>query len=89
MHIYERPFYYIDYCLAQTVALGFFIKSLGDYKAAFSEYLKFVKCGGTKPFAELVAGAGLNSPFSEGALADLAAKIKDAEAGIRAAASGI
>lgn len=85
MHIYERPFYYIDYCLAQTVALGFFIKSLSDYGKAFSEYLNFARCGGRKPFAELVRGAGLKSPFEEGALAELATRIKAAESDIRRA----
>ena len=83
MHIYESPFYYIDYCLAQTVALGFFIRSLEDYDKAFSDYLDFVRTGGRKPFATLVADAGLKSPFEDGALVSLASKIKAVEARIR------
>ena len=31
-HIYEDPFYYIDYCLAQTVALQFWAKIQKGYK---------------------------------------------------------
>ena len=36
-HIYEAPFYYIDYCLAQTAAFGFLLKSLENYDDAFAK----------------------------------------------------
>ena len=78
MHIYESPFYYIDYCLAQTVAIGFLVASTEDYDAALARYLAFVKCGGTKAFEQLIEDAGLASPFKDGALellADKAAQI--------------
>ncbi|MBQ7380305.1 MAG: M3 family oligoendopeptidase [Clostridia bacterium] len=74
MHIYESPFYYIDYCLAQTVAIGFLVASTEDYDAALNKYLAFVKCGGTKAFDALVKDAGLASPFEDGALEILADK---------------
>lgn len=77
MHIFESPFYYIDYCLAQTVALGFLIESLENYDSALERYLTFASFGGTKSFPELVAGAGLMSPFTHGALDKIAAKIID------------
>ncbi len=76
MHIYESPFYYIDYCLAQTVAFGFFIKSRKDYKGAFADYLNFVRQGGQKAFPALVEEAGIASPFKDGALRDLAREIE-------------
>ena len=68
MHIYENPFYYIDYSLAQSVAIQFYLKSRENYDAAFKAYLDFVKKGATQEFPALVCAAGLNSPFSEGAL---------------------
>ncbi len=68
MHIYETPFYYIDYCLAGTVAFGFLVKSREDYKAAFNDYIAFVRKGGTEPFEKLVSDAGIMSPFKDGAL---------------------
>jgi M3 family oligoendopeptidase len=74
MHVYEAPFYYIDYCLAQTVALGFLLASQKDYADAFSRYLTFVRAGGTLAFDRLVARAELPSPFEAGALEDLAEK---------------
>ena len=81
MHIYESPFYYIDYCLAQTVAIGFLVASTENYDDALEKYLAFVKCGGTKAFEQLIEDAGLASPFKDGALetlADKAAEIANA-----------
>ena len=67
-HIYERPFYYIDYCLAQTVALQFWAAMQRDRKDAWERYMKFVSLAGTRTFTELVAAAGLDSPFGDDAL---------------------
>lgn len=75
MHIYETPFYYIDYCLAQTVALGFLVESRINYKDALNRYLDFCRAGGTIPFSELCKRAGLNSPFADGALKKIADEI--------------
>lgn len=72
MHIYESPLYYIDYCLAQSVALQFLLKSREDYDAAFKAYLELVSKGGEQEFPALVENAGLRSPFEKGALADVA-----------------
>ena len=54
MHIYETPFYYIDYCLAQTVALWFLVKSRENYQKALDDYLTFLKTGGQKSFEALL-----------------------------------
>lgn len=75
MHIYESPFYYIDYCLAQTVALGFLIKSQENYDDALKTYISFNRKGGTEQFPELVKNAHLSSPFEDGALKTLAEKV--------------
>ena len=64
-HIYESPFYYIDYCLAQFTALQFLALSQQDYKATFKNYIKFLDFGGTKTFVELLKECGLKSPFEE------------------------
>lgn len=58
-HIYATPFYYIDYCLAQTVALQFWLEIEKDWKQAWEKYKMFVKRGGTDTFLGLVEGAGL------------------------------
>lgn len=72
MHIYEMPFYYIDYCLAQVIALEFLVLSRKDYDKALSTYVEHVKRGGMYPFNTLVKMAGLNSPFGKGALREIA-----------------
>ena len=64
-HIYASPFYYIDYCLAQTVALEFWAMIQEDPKKAFDTYLAYAKLGGTMTFTELLKEAGLESPFEE------------------------
>lgn len=74
-HIYERPFYYIDYCLAQTIAFDFLIQSQENYAEAFENYDNFLKAGGSKTFVDLVKGAGFKLPFEEGKLADMIKKL--------------
>ena len=75
MHIYESPFYYIDYCLAQTVAFGFLLKAQEDFKGALNSYLEFCKKGGAVSFNRLVEDAGIGSPFAGETLKNIAAKI--------------
>lgn len=70
-HIFESPFYYIDYCLAQFTALQFLALSLDDYKSAFQKYIKFLDYGGTKTFVELLSACGLKSPFEEESFKDV------------------
>lgn len=77
MHIYERPFYYIDYCLAQTISLEFWALSQQDYKSAWDKYMKFVKQAGTKTFTEIIDIAGLDTPFGEKALEAVAKTAAD------------
>lgn len=67
-HIYKTPFYYIDYCLAQTVALEFWAKIQKDPKAAFDTYLRYTQLGGSMVFTKLLKEAGLSSPFAESTL---------------------
>lgn len=73
MHIFESPFYYIDYCLAQCVALGFLGLSRKNFENALEKYVDFLKKTGGVSLSELIEGAGLDSPFSEGALSQVAA----------------
>lgn len=75
MHIFESPFYYIDYCLAQTIALSFLVASRYDYKDALRRYKEFAEKGGRVPFGRLCKEAGFLSPFEKGALDKVAAEI--------------
>lgn len=70
-HIYGMPFYYIDYTLALTCALQFWVMSRRDMPDAFQHYLALCKRGGRAPFQDLVRSAGLRSPFEAGCLTDV------------------
>ena len=67
-HIYSLPFYYIDYCLAQTVALEFWAMIQKDLPGAWEHYMAYTKQGGGDVFTELLKKAGLESPFDESCL---------------------
>jgi M3 family oligoendopeptidase len=64
-HIYNVPFYYIDYCLAQTCALQFRNLMTQDYQSAWEKYLDFSKKAGTMTFTDLLSSSGLRSPFED------------------------
>ncbi len=68
LHIYLYPLYYIDYCMAQTVAFSFFAESLENREKAFAKYLRFVDGAGTKTFDALVRDAGMTPPYEPGCL---------------------
>ena len=64
-HIYSSPFYYIDYCLAQTVSLQIWALLQKDQKDAWAHYMAYARQGGSRTFTELLKNAGLESPFDE------------------------
>ena len=68
LHIYQNPFYYIDYCFAQTESLVFWNLSQSDYADAWKRYNAFVNEGGKKTFVDLCKTAGIDDPFTEGTL---------------------
>ena len=72
LHIYECPFYYIDYCLSTMAALQFFLLSLDDHKDAWERYLKLVRRAGLASYTELLQTAGLKVPFEEGSVKGIA-----------------
>lgn len=76
-HIYSSPFYYIDYCLAQTVALQFWAGIQADLPAAWSRYMAYTQQGGSRVFTELLANAGLESPFGDRCLRDVCRKAEE------------
>lgn len=68
-HIYEKPFYYIDYGLAQVCAFQFWKKvnagSKKENTAALKDYIKLCKAGGSQSFLDLLKYANLESPFKK------------------------
>lgn len=70
-HIYKSPFYYIDYTLALCCAMQIWLLSRRDEAAATTAYEDLCARGGSAAFTALIAEAGLISPFTPGALADV------------------
>ena len=68
LHIYQMPFYYIDYTLAQTCAFQFWMRNEQDKEKAWSDYYRLCKAGGSLPFTELVELAGIELPFKDRSL---------------------
>lgn len=75
-HIYNDPFYYIDYTLAQICAFQFWVKSRKNQAEAWEDYLKLCKLGGSLPFTELVKEANLISPFDDGCIQSVVGEIE-------------
>lgn len=68
-HIFQAPFYYIDYTLAQVIAFQYWVWMQTDPQAAWDSYLTLCQAGGSRPFTGLLELAGLDNPFKPGQLA--------------------
>ena len=77
LHIYQMPFYYIDYTLAQTCAFQFWMKSEENREKAWDDYVRLCKAGGSLPFTGLVELAGLELPFDDGCLESVVEKVSN------------
>ena len=77
LHIYECPFYYIDYCLSTMAALKFFLLSLKDHRDAWQRYLRLVRRAGMASYTELLETAGLKVPFEDGSIKGIAQQMTD------------
>lgn len=75
-HIYNSPFYYIDYTLAQICAFQFWKRSRENQEEAWNDYARLCKLGGSMPFTELVREANLISPFEEGCVESVIGEIE-------------
>lgn len=76
-HIFQVPFYYIDYTLAQVCAFQFWVKFKKDRITAWEDYVRLCKAGGSMPFSELVKYAGLKVPFEDGCISEVVGPIKE------------
>ncbi len=76
-HIYSLPFYYIDYCIAQTDALQYKVWMDRDYKAAWKSYLEFCYLSASGFFSDMIKQVGLKSPFEAGCLEEIAKGISE------------
>lgn len=71
LHIFEVPFYYIEYGIAQLGALALWRKYKYDPDDALRRYKKALSLGYSRPIPEVYAAAGISFDFSREYLVDL------------------
>jgi len=71
LHIYEVPFYYIEYGIAQLGALQVWKNYKQDAQKGLAQYLKGLSVGYTMPIPDVYATAGIAFDFSEAMMRDL------------------
>ncbi len=76
LHIFEVPFYYIEYGIAQLGALQLWDNARNDPKTALANYKKALALGGSRPLPELFQAAGIKFDFSKKTIAPLVEVIK-------------
>ncbi len=77
LHIFELPFYYIEYGIAQLGALQIWKRSLTDPDGALAGYKNALRLGGTKSLPALYAAAGARLIFDEDGMRELVGLVED------------
>ncbi len=81
LHIFEVPFYYIEYGFAQLGAVAMWMNFSQNESATMQKYLEALALGYTKTIGEIYKTAGIEFDFSEAYVKDLAgfleSKIKE------------
>lgn len=78
LHIFEVPFYYVEYALAQIGALQLWRRYRHDPAAAVEGYLAGLRLGGSRPLPELYAAAGLRFDPRGETLGELMKELEEA-----------
>ena len=76
LHIFELPFYYIEYAIAQLGAIGIWRNYKQDPQAAVAAYMDALKLGYTRTLPEVYAAAGVRFDFSQAHIAELVAFVE-------------
>ncbi|HEX8315245.1 MAG TPA: M3 family oligoendopeptidase, partial [Flavisolibacter sp.] len=71
LHLYEVPFYYIEYGIAQLGAIGLWKQFKEDKEKAVNNYINALQLGGTKTLPQLYEAAGLKFSFSPDYISEL------------------
>jgi len=71
LHVFEVPFYYIEYGIAQLGALQIWHNSKSNLKNAISDYRNGLALGGSRPLPELFKKSSIKFDFTERTLKPL------------------
>jgi oligoendopeptidase F len=72
LHLFEVPFYYIEYGIAQLGAIAMWRQYRGNKEQALNNFMSALSLGYTKTLKELYATAGIKFDFSAGYIKELA-----------------
>ena len=71
LHLYEVPFYYIEYGMAQLGAVAVWRNCKSDKTNAIAQYKNALSLGYTKPIGDIYKAAGIRFDFSQDYIREL------------------
>ena len=77
LHLFEVPFYYIEYGMAQLGAIALWRNYRNDPKTAIEQYKQALSLGYTRSIPEVYQAAGIRFDFSENYIQELAAFVQE------------
>jgi oligoendopeptidase F len=77
LHLFEVPFYYIEYGIAQLGAIAMWRQYRENKEQALDNYMKALSLGYTKTLKELYDAAGIRFDFSPAYIKELGSFVKD------------
>ncbi|WP_316796738.1 M3 family oligoendopeptidase [Pedobacter agri] len=77
LHLFEVPFYYIEYAIAQLGAIAVWKNYKENPEKALEQYLAALSLGYTKPMNEIYETAGIKFDFSADYVKELAQFVKE------------
>ncbi|WP_319205047.1 M3 family oligoendopeptidase [uncultured Ilyobacter sp.] len=77
LHIFEVPFYYIEYAISQLGAIGIYKNYKQNPETTLAKYEEFLNLGYSKSIEEIYETAGIKFDFSEGYISELANFLKE------------
>ena len=78
LHLFQVPFYYIEYGIAQLGALQMWLHYCSDSEAALASYKKGLALGSSKPLPELFENSGLKFDFTAQMVGTLMKAVEEA-----------
>jgi oligoendopeptidase F len=77
LHIFQYPFYYIEYGIAQLGALQLWLNSRSSMPATVAKYKEALALGGSRPLPQLFSAASIRFDFTEETVAPVMRAVKD------------
>ncbi len=76
LHLFELPFYYIDYVIAQLCSFQYLIRSKQDFSKSWKEYINLIDSAIDKGFLESIKVGNLKNPFKGNTIESITTNIE-------------